>query len=510
MSIIKAGGRDFWNEAYQLAKQIETKETLKIHKTNQNIKQNRINQRAEAKALEKEAIRSDMLVNDLSLEDINESLSPIKSTYEGAKEKPQFKLNAFNTTQPENRQFYEVPPSALANSALNKDVKVGIQQNNPIAALELQARHAALQNNTNQTILGIATTLPYSSALSDIPSTIPVLNNKKGKGLLKGFGLALGLSAGLLGALNHTDLIGKKALNVAQHNLSTKQKVIDPLEKAAINSGSIKDPSAFTTDIKKMGELQDVALPAELQGKTKEQLTLAQNKQKTSAAAPAPNKKTSTLNSECTTTIHVGSGYSDNELGHAALSVTCDDKTRLYDFGRYGKITPMQVGPIPLTGNLSPTGEGILNVWNNVDSYLKHESYYGAGTNNRRITSNYSYGISRQQADNIFGYFDKLISRGQPYRKPTGTTSSFKLQQDYHALTNNCVTISLDGFKQANPKVGVSGVQFINVDKAIKDAKLMKIGLATQNKPTQLFLPGNLKDYLDSKVDIQYDKVTNK
>lgn len=740
MSIIKAGGRDFWAEAYQLAKQIEAKETNKIHQTNKNIKQNRIQQRAEEKALEKQAIRSDMLINDLSLQSINDSLPPIKSTYETA-EKPSFKTNTLNTPAADNRQFYPIPPSYLANSTLNKDVKIGAKENNdlslypkyfptsatqhskaPFTTLDAQIRSAALNNLTADGGLGITTTLPYSSLLSDIPSTIPVLNSKKGKSLLKGIGLALALSTGLLGGLNHTGLVGKNIFTSGQHVTDTKHiaqdAVTDSLERAAINAGFIKDPSAFTSDVRKIAELPDIVLPAELEGKTKEQLTPKQNKlrlklqnqanldayksgseeqyinrfdylgrvldaegnlnknfilgaqkyapnfakkhgldayQDTNKTgkldsvntdlqklftesvanfkgntprvsegnrtaeyqhnlylkdrfkdgkfhdikgapttyadgyfAPSdhqnanaidvvipgkaqnrrtgadkvygnfndimqatnkrlfgdkyelewggtfanddfghfallPNKhktgmtvedavKTSPskINDPCIATIHVGSGYSNNELGHTALSVTCDDKTRLYDFGRYGKITPMDVGPVTLKGNLSPTGEGILNVWNNVDEYLKHEASYGAGTNNRRTTSNYSYDINRKQADNVFKHFDKLIAEGTPYKKPTTVVSSFKLKQGYNAMTNNCVTVSLDGFKQANPKAGVSGAQFIDVDKAIKDSKLMKLGLATQDKPTQLFLPGNLRDYLESKLDIQYNKVTNK
>lgn len=254
MSIIKAGGRDFWAEAYQLAKQIEAKETNKIHQTNKNIKQNRIQQRAEEKALEKQAIRSDMLINDLSLQSINDSLPPIKSTYETA-EKPSFKTNTLNTPTADNRQFYPIPPSYLANSTLNKDVKIGAKENNdlslypkyfptsatqhskaPFTTLDAQIRSAALNNLTADGGLGITTTLPYSSLLSDIPSTIPVLNSKKGKNLLKGLGAAVALSASLLGGLG-TDVLG----------LSTKSIVAKP-------TASIVPPAAITNQIKRLDD----------------------------------------------------------------------------------------------------------------------------------------------------------------------------------------------------------------------------------------------------------------
>lgn len=256
MSIIKAGGRDFWAEAYQLAKQIEAKETTKAQRLAQEAKEIRLRdneaRRLSAKRAEAEAIHSDTLINDFSLDSIQNSLPQIRSTYE-APESRQFKLNTLNTTV-DNTQFYPVPPSPLANSTMNRDVRVNLPVENdliiypryslaslthpesPFRTLDAQIRSAALSRHTTNVGSGAVTPMSGVASVFDIPSSIPSLNNKQNKNLLKGLGVAVALSASLLGGLG-TDVLG----------LSTKSIVAKP-------TASIVPPVAITNQIKRLDD----------------------------------------------------------------------------------------------------------------------------------------------------------------------------------------------------------------------------------------------------------------
>jgi hypothetical protein len=134
-----------------------------------------------------------------------------------------------------------------------------------------------------------------------------------------------------------------------------------------------------------------------------------------------------------------GGPYTDvrgevHTYGHAALRVTTDDKERIYDFGRYG-------------GERGPTGQGRLRIWNNFSRYIASQNSY------RRITRGFHYGIPHPQAEQINNHFDQLIA-GRPAVKAIGQyMTEYRLANDYHALTNNCVTVAMTGAKLAIPNL---------------------------------------------------------
>jgi RHS repeat-associated protein len=133
----------------------------------------------------------------------------------------------------------------------------------------------------------------------------------------------------------------------------------------------------------------------------------------------------------------IGKPYTDaagkeHPYGHVALRVynSAEGYDNVYDFGRYGRVYWNQI-----------TGEGILNVYNNSEAYLKEE---------QKIRESYSYskGTSVEEDKEIMAYFDKLIAGGEPYTKRNSKNrKSYKLD-DYNIFSNNCCTLSGEGLDQ--------------------------------------------------------------
>lgn len=131
--------------------------------------------------------------------------------------------------------------------------------------------------------------------------------------------------------------------------------------------------------------------------------------------------------------ILVGGPYGDHPYGHTALRVTTADLDQIYDYGRYGKTW----------GVGDSEGEGVLNVWNSFDAYIKEENSLG------RITTGFVYDTAEADAKKIIDFYDQKISGKKP-RRTTAVKKSFVID-DYYALGPNCTTLSVTAAKKVFP-----------------------------------------------------------
>lgn len=211
----------------------------------------------------------------------------------------------------------------------------------------------------------------------------------------------------------------------------------------------------------------------------------------------------------------VGSAYQKRNgdvgsYGHTALHVKTEKGEKVYDFGRYGKVfsetVDSRLGPINLKGEDSPRGEGILREWDSLSKYLEEEKSLGRGTKLERQTSEYSYKISEEQASKIIEYFEDLKKEGVELKDSNPSYSTFKLKNEYHAIYNNCTTISVDGFKKAVPFFGRNSSKFVDVTSGIPNAlPRLAYNLLIKNKNNSIFLPKNLDAYLNKSPDVKVD-----
>lgn len=253
--------------------------------------------------------------------------------------------------------------------------------------------------------------------------------------------------------------------------------------------------------IKTMQAYEKSAMQKQLQ----EQVILnAKNNKEEVLSAFIKNSKES--NPEAEASLLVGSAYTGQPFGHTALAVKVGGQEKVYDFGRYGNITPERIGGVTLTGSNSPRGEGILRVWNSVDEYLKHEKTNGAGTSMQRTTYKYDYNISNEQANKIVQHFETLQKEGKKTGKKTNNWESYKLARDYYAVDYNCTTVAMDGLESAVPAIGKNSKPFIDIVEGLPDATARTGFIGTGiDTPNEVFLPHNLKKYLDASIDVKVD-----
>lgn len=136
----------------------------------------------------------------------------------------------------------------------------------------------------------------------------------------------------------------------------------------------------------------------------------------------------------------IGKPYTDaageyHPYGHMALRVynSAEGYDKVYDFGRYGAVR----------GLFGQTGDGILNVYNNSEAYLKEEQSI-------RESNGYSKPTTVEEDKKIMAHFDGLIADGSSYSKRDNKNrKSYKLD-DYDITDNNCCTVARDGLNQIN------------------------------------------------------------
>lgn len=195
--------------------------------------------------------------------------------------------------------------------------------------------------------------------------------------------------------------------------------------------------------------------------------------------------------------ILVGGPYTDSSgeehrYGHTALRIKTSNYDLTYDFGRYGRVT----------GTFSESGDGILRVWNSFNPYISGEIALN------RKTTGFVYFIFDSQANQVKDYFDLKISTGTEISgKSSGVKKVYKLSVDYHALGPNCTTLSLDGARQAVPRIDEGSNSFNKPEDVLTRSE--RAALWAKGGSTRLFLPANLQTFLYAGKPIRVDKVVN-
>ncbi|AZN35251.1 hypothetical protein [Iodobacter ciconiae] len=193
--------------------------------------------------------------------------------------------------------------------------------------------------------------------------------------------------------------------------------------------------------------------------------------------------------------ILVGGPYKlngeEHNYGHTALRVTTNNIDIIYDFGRYGKTW----------GTGDSEGEGVLNVWDNFQKYIAAENSLG------RKTSGFVYNIEAQKADLIIKWYQALIEGGKLMTSRSGM-KRYKIQHDYHALSFNCTTISLDGARRGIEGIDAGSAKFIE-GRSLKFSE--KLASRAVGWPNKLFMPADLHAFLTSKKDtVKINEYKNK
>lgn len=191
--------------------------------------------------------------------------------------------------------------------------------------------------------------------------------------------------------------------------------------------------------------------------------------------------------------ILVGGPYTldgeEHRYGHTAIRIKSSAYDLTYDFGRYGKVT----------GTFKESGEGILRVWSSFSTYIAGENALG------RTTDEFMYKVFKWQSDAVKTHFDNLIAAGELRKNlSTKTKMVYRISPDYHALGPNCTTISMDGAKAGIKNIDVGAKEFIKPEKVLT---LLERGALTAagGSPDKIFLPANLKDYLNSTSAVRSD-----
>jgi hypothetical protein len=195
----------------------------------------------------------------------------------------------------------------------------------------------------------------------------------------------------------------------------------------------------------------------------------------------------------------IGGPYGGHIYGHTALLVKKSGLEYIYDFGRYRHTYSEDIGMgIELKGADSPRGEGILNIWDKFSNYIKSENDLG------RTTWGYRYKIFDSQANSIIRFYKNQTNGLSPILR-TSSHIAYKLRQDYFALGPNCTTLSIDGAKQATPRIDEGSEKFIDPSEVLSTMTIIAMK-AKYGTPTRLFLPTNLKKYLDSNPKIRFNE----
>ncbi|SDH49137.1 MULTISPECIES: hypothetical protein [unclassified Duganella] len=169
--------------------------------------------------------------------------------------------------------------------------------------------------------------------------------------------------------------------------------------------------------------------------------------------------------------------------GHMALRVSTTKQERVYDFGRYGRTN----------GEFSATGDGILRVWSDFGAYISGENAYG------RVTRGFSYNVTDEQAIKIFSHYEQLTASATKRRAAHPKEEEFKLAKEYHAITNNCATMSLAGARLALPSIDAQASRY-NEGRGMSEVE--KIAARGSNFgfwPSHIFMPADVQAMLETE-----------
>jgi hypothetical protein len=174
---------------------------------------------------------------------------------------------------------------------------------------------------------------------------------------------------------------------------------------------------------------------------------------------------------------YVDASGQERTYGHMALRVTTSSTERVYDFGRYA-------------GETGPVGEGRLRVWSSFNAYIKSENSYG------RVTTGFTYEIAEEAATRVIEHYQQLIS-GNPTTKRGASYVEYRLASDYHALTNNCVTMTLSGSRVAMTDLERDAPRH-NQGRGM--STIEKFGARAAGWPTRIFMPADAQAMLQANT----------
>ncbi|MBL6975936.1 MAG: hypothetical protein ISR64_09415 [Deltaproteobacteria bacterium] len=137
--------------------------------------------------------------------------------------------------------------------------------------------------------------------------------------------------------------------------------------------------------------------------------------------------------------VIVGLPYGKHAIGHTAVRVKTfdDDREVIYDFGRYGDTW----------GYLGFHGEGVIRVWRGrkaIARYLRKQTSY-------RSSVAFVINVTEEEEKAIYRYYEDKISRTLWTRRYSRHVRH-RLKQDYHGVTHQCTSVSLEGLKAVWPR----------------------------------------------------------
>lgn len=183
-------------------------------------------------------------------------------------------------------------------------------------------------------------------------------------------------------------------------------------------------------------------------------------------------------------------GGESHRYGHTALRVKAPSSDLTYDFGRYGREA----------GTFGEEGEGILRVWSNFNDYIAGENAL------KRKTTGFVFAVFDGQAQAANKHFRGLIKMAKPrpeLERGRATLKVYQLSKNYHALSFNCTTISLDGARAGLPTFEDGGSMFIDPGAVMTTAEIFAMKTVGGGTPGRLFLPDNLQKYLSTKPTVK-------
>lgn len=185
----------------------------------------------------------------------------------------------------------------------------------------------------------------------------------------------------------------------------------------------------------------------------------------------------------------IGGPYVDvrgeqHAYGHVALRVITKSGEKIYDFGRYAGAT----------GDFGAEGPGILRIWSQFEPYIAGENATG------RQTKGFSYRITDQQASQVDQHYTSLIAKAPVRRKFGDHMKEYRLAHNYHGLTNNCATVSMDGALIAIPRLATNQAKF-NEGRGMSFVE--KSAAKLKGWPSRIFMPADLKAMLEASDTTQ-------
>jgi hypothetical protein len=179
----------------------------------------------------------------------------------------------------------------------------------------------------------------------------------------------------------------------------------------------------------------------------------------------------------------------EHTYGHVALRVFVKkERDFVYDFGRYGKTW----------GVFRDEGDGILRVWSSFEEYISSENAY------KRITTGFMYYLEISRANTVISHFEEKIKTATKNGKRGTFMTSYILKENYHAVRNNCTTITISGSKKSGKTIVYNPFEYLGYRGLTTTEKM---AAHTQKGPEDIiFMPEDFREMLEGNKTQPYDK----